>query len=83
MCGRHAAQLPNAKGATLGKLPKGPAWDKAAAEAARTIPGRENGGNCDIKNLSRGCKASNLPLYHLLQFRPAAVFYMVFVRAPL
>ena len=20
------------------------------------IPGRENGGNCDIKNLSRGCK---------------------------
>lgn len=25
-------------------------------EAARTIPGRENGGNCDIKNLSRGSK---------------------------
>ena len=22
---------------------------------ARTVPGRENGGNCDIKNLSRGC----------------------------
>ena len=20
------------------------------------IPGRENGGNCDIKNLSKGCK---------------------------
>jgi formamidase len=25
-----------------------------ASEAARTVPGRENGGNCDIKNLSRG-----------------------------
>lgn len=31
-------------------------WDRIAAEACRTIPGRENGGNCDIKNLSRGCK---------------------------
>jgi formamidase len=30
-------------------------WDKVAVEAARTVPGRENGGNCDIKNLSRGC----------------------------
>jgi len=30
------------------------AWDKIASEAARTVPGRENGGNCDIKNLSRG-----------------------------
>jgi len=30
-------------------------WDKVASEAARTVPGRENGGNCDIKNLSRGC----------------------------
>lgn len=27
-----------------------------AREAARTVPGRENGGNCDIKNLSRGSK---------------------------
>lgn len=31
-------------------------WERIAAEACRTIPGRENGGNCDIKNLSRGCK---------------------------
>lgn len=31
-------------------------WEKIAHEAARTIPGRENGGNCDIKNLSRGSK---------------------------
>ena len=53
---RSAALLPSAKGAVLGRVPKGEAWDKAAAEAARTIPGRENGGNCDIKNLSRGCK---------------------------
>ena len=30
-------------------------WDRIAMEAARTVPGRENGGNCDIKNLSRGC----------------------------
>ncbi len=34
---------------------KDDAWDKVASEAARTVPGRENGGNCDIKNLSRGC----------------------------
>jgi formamidase len=31
------------------------AWDEVAIKAARTVPGRENGGNCDIKNLSRGC----------------------------
>ncbi|KAJ5902779.1 formamidase [Penicillium taxi] len=31
--------------------------EKVAREGARTIPGRpENGGNCDIKNLSRGSK---------------------------
>ncbi|EIM90719.1 Acetamidase/Formamidase [Stereum hirsutum FP-91666 SS1] len=29
---------------------------KIAAEGARTIPGREHGGNCDIKNLSRGSR---------------------------
>lgn len=30
---------------------------KIAAEGARTVPGRpEHGGNCDIKNLSRGSK---------------------------
>ena len=33
-----------------------PEWERIAREAARTIPGRENGGNCDIKNLSRGSK---------------------------
>merc|ERR1719482_1251917 len=30
-------------------------WKRIAQEAARTVPGRENGGNRDIKNLSRGC----------------------------
>lgn len=38
------------------QVEKGPEWDLVAGEAARTVPGRENGGNCDIKNLSRGCK---------------------------
>ena len=57
-----AANLPQPVGALLGGLEKGtPQFDKAAKEAARTIPGREHGGNCDIKNLTRGCKVS-LPL---------------------
>lgn len=30
---------------------------RVAKEGARTIPGRENGGNCDIKNLTRGSRA--------------------------
>ncbi|KAH7911538.1 Acetamidase/Formamidase [Hygrophoropsis aurantiaca] len=29
---------------------------KIAREGARTVPGREHGGNCDIKNLSRGSR---------------------------
>mmetsp|Transcript_17104 Transcript_17104/g.19788 ORF Transcript_17104/g.19788 Transcript_17104/m.19788 type:complete len:472 (-) Transcript_17104:170-1585(-) len=66
LCGclatRPLACLPEAKGAMLGKLGhfldmsgKDETWDKIASEGARTVPGRENGGNCDIKNLSRGC----------------------------
>jgi len=64
LCGvlatRPLACLPNPTGAMLGKFghfkgTKAAGWDKIAAEAARTVPGRENGGNCDIKNLSRGC----------------------------
>lgn len=65
LCGclstRPLACLPEAKGAMLGKLGhfkdksgKDEAWDAVAKEGARTVPGRENGGNCDIKNLSRG-----------------------------
>jgi formamidase len=48
--------------AVLGGL-TGDAFERAAAEAARTAPPRENGGNQDIKNLSRGTR----------------VFYPVFV----
>jgi len=66
LCGvlatRPLACLPLPTGAMLGKLGhfkdksgKGGDWDRIAAEACRTVPGRENGGNCDIKNLSRGC----------------------------
>ena len=60
---RPLALLPEPKGALLGGLPEGTAaWTKVASEAARTIPGRENGGNCDIKNLSRGCRVY-LPVF--------------------
>lgn len=65
LCGvlhtRPLACLPEAKGAMLGKLGhfkdkmEEESWMAIASEAARTVPGRENGGNCDIKNLSRGC----------------------------
>merc|ERR1712151_1173162 len=66
LCGclhtRPLACLPEPKGAMLGKLGHfkqchnvDGTWTKIASEAARTVPGRENGGNCDIKNLSRGC----------------------------
>src|SRR5665647_1521810 len=45
----------------MGKM-AGAARDKAAAEGARTVPPREHGGNCDIKDLSRGSKVS-FPVY--------------------
>src|SRR5258708_14849661 len=35
---------------------KGDAKAKVGAEGARTVPPREHGGNCDIKDLSRGSK---------------------------
>ena len=41
--------------AHMGKL-TGEAKAKAAATGARTVPPREHGGNCDIKDLSRGSK---------------------------
>jgi formamidase len=55
------AQPPNPDGAILGGL-EGPDFDRAAAEAARTVPPRENGGNQDIKNLSRGSRIF-MPVY--------------------
>ncbi|KAH7416226.1 hypothetical protein KP509_14G081500 [Ceratopteris richardii] len=54
---RPLALLPTPEGALLGKIEGGTQlWEEVAKDAARTIPGRENGGNCDIKNLSRGSK---------------------------
>ncbi|KAJ4950624.1 hypothetical protein NE237_027456 [Protea cynaroides] len=54
---RPFACLPTPEACLLGKIEEGtPEWEKIAKEAARTIPGRENGGNCDIKNLSTGSK---------------------------
>ncbi|TCO55979.1 formamidase [Actinocrispum wychmicini] len=49
------ANLPTATNATLGAL-RGAQFDRVAAEGARTVPPREHGGNCDIKNLSRGSR---------------------------
>jgi formamidase len=45
----------------MGRL-MGEARDTAAAAGARTVPGREHGGNCDIKDLSRGSKCF-FPVY--------------------
>jgi len=52
---------PLEKNAVLGTL-KGPEFERAAREAARTIPPREHGGNCDIKNLTRGSRCY-FPVY--------------------
>ncbi len=37
-------------------------WDRIAAEACRTIPPREHGGNCDIKDLGTGSRVY-FPVY--------------------
>ncbi|KAI0725680.1 Acetamidase Formamidase [Fomitopsis betulina] len=50
------ALLPNAVGAYVGQELAEDAKKKIYAEGARTVPGREHGGNCDIKNLSRGSR---------------------------
>jgi formamidase len=49
------AAPPQAEHALMGMM-TGQAAGKAAAEGARTVPPREHGGNCDIKNLSRGSR---------------------------
>jgi formamidase len=46
---------PLAEGALLGTL-SGPELSRVAGEAARTVPARENGGNHDIKNFTRGSR---------------------------
>lgn len=51
------AAPPNPQNAILGLVKKSsPDFDRIAKEAARTVPPREHGGNCDIKNLSRGSR---------------------------
>lgn len=47
---------PLIKGGLAGTL-SGDAAQKVLKEGARTVPPRENGGNCDIKNLTRGSRA--------------------------
>ena len=44
---------PEPKSAVVGKL-TGEAAEKAKAEGARTVPPRDHGGNCDIKNQTKG-----------------------------
>ncbi|EIP98389.1 putative acetamidase/formamidase [Opitutaceae bacterium TAV1] len=53
--------LPYAPTAHMGGM-TGDAAAAAAREGARTVPPREHGGNCDIKNLSRGSKVY-FPVY--------------------
>jgi formamidase len=55
------ANAPFAPTAHMGRL-KGEARDTAAAHGARTVPPREHGGNCDIKDLSRGARVY-FPVY--------------------
>jgi formamidase len=55
------ACLPYAETAHMGRL-TGEEKATAAAEGARTVPPREHGGNCDIKDLSRGSKVY-FPVY--------------------
>jgi formamidase len=57
------ANPPNPQGALLGHIQGGSAaFDRIAAEAAGTVPPCEHGGNCDIKNLSRGSRVY-FPVY--------------------
>ncbi|MEX2617401.1 MAG: formamidase [Alphaproteobacteria bacterium] len=55
------AALPSGETAHMGKM-TGDAAKAAAAEGARTVPPREHGGNCDIKDLSRGSRVF-FPVY--------------------
>ncbi len=55
------AALPYADTALMGRMKPADAKE-AAKTGARTVPPREHGGNCDIKNLSRGSKVY-FPVY--------------------
>jgi formamidase len=57
------ANPPLTDNALLGQISPGATdYARIAAEGARTVPPREHGGNCDIKNLSRGSRLY-LPVY--------------------
>ena len=51
-----AAPRLDAVGESVLRTLEGEDWERVARESARTIPPRENGGNMDIKNLSRGSR---------------------------
>lgn len=53
--------LPYPETAHMGRM-QGKAAKTAAGEAARTVPPREHGGNCDIKNLTKGASVY-FPVY--------------------
>ena len=55
------ALAPLEHNAVVGSL-QGDANRRAAQEGARTVPPREHGGNCDIKNLTRGSRVY-FPVY--------------------
>ncbi|QQK80947.1 acetamidase/formamidase family protein [Salicibibacter cibi] len=55
------ANLPDEDSTVLGTL-EGEDFRRVAKEGARTVPPRENGGNCDIKNLSLGSRVY-FPVY--------------------
>lgn len=55
------AALPYGETAHMGRM-TGSSARAAAMEAARTVPPREHGGNCDIKNLTKGSKVF-FPVY--------------------
>ena len=52
---------PTDRSAVMGRM-KGESAAAAANEGARTVPPREHGGNCDIKNLTKGSKVY-FPVY--------------------
>lgn len=55
-CCPDVALPPEPKGAYIGQDLPSDVRAKIAREGARTVPGRENGANVDIKHLSRGSK---------------------------
>lgn len=55
------ANPPYAPTAHMGRM-KPEAAEQAAAEGARTVPPREHGGNCDIKDLTKGSRVY-FPVY--------------------